>query len=139
MSYPNPYLRQYGYGNQYAPAYQQYQQPVHGFVYVSGLDGANAYQMPPNSEMPLFDSTTENRIFIKTTDSAGYPTIRAVRCVPEDLTPQASADHASASDIESLRAEIEELRSLIYAKHVSAPADGRPDADAVGDQADGRG
>ena len=44
MSYPNPYLRQYGYGNQYAPAYQQYQQPVHGFVYVTGPDGANAYQ-----------------------------------------------------------------------------------------------
>lgn len=44
------------YGNQYAPAYQQYQQPVHGFVYVSGLDGANAYQMPPNSEMPQFAS-----------------------------------------------------------------------------------
>ena len=50
------------YGNQYmspqqiGSAYQQYQQPVHGFVYVTGPDGANAYQMPPNSEMPQFAS-----------------------------------------------------------------------------------
>ena len=60
-------------------AFQQYQQPVHGFVYVTGPDGANAYQMPPNSEMPLFDSTVPNRMFIKTTDGAGYPTIMRVR------------------------------------------------------------
>lgn len=120
-------------------AFQQYQQPVHGFVYVTGPDGANAYQMPPNSEMPLFDSTVPNRMFIKTTDGAGYPTIMRVRCVPEESAPQQNNGYASASDIESLRAEIEELRSLIYAKHVSTATDGRSDADDVGDQADGRG
>ena len=133
------------YGNQYmspqqiGSSYQQYQQPVHGFVYVTGPDGANAYQMPPNSEMPLFDSTVSNRMFIKTTDGAGYPTITPVRCVPEESAPQQDNGYASASDIESLRAEIEELKGLVYAKHVSTAADGRPDADAVGDQADGRG
>lgn len=55
------------------------QQPVHGFVYVTGLDGAKAYQMPPNSEMPLFDSTGDI-MYIKTTDGAGFPTITICDC-----------------------------------------------------------
>ena len=82
MPYMNPYLPQQ---SQYAPYQpqgymtagtspmlaQQQQQPVHGFVYVTGVDGAKAYQMPPNSEMPLFDSTGErDRMYIKTTDGA---------------------------------------------------------------------
>ena len=87
--YPNPYLGNYG---AYQPMQQpmaqlqagQYasqgigqmaqQAPVHGFIYVTGLDGAKAYQMPPNSEIPLFDST-DDVIYLKTTDGAGFPTI----------------------------------------------------------------
>lgn len=148
MSYPNPYQRgpqygmQYGMPNQYGgysaqPSYQQ-QQPVHGFVYVTGLDGAKAYQMPPNSEMPLFDSTADDIMYIKTTDGAGYPTIKVIRCTDLQAVQHGGTDYATASDVAGLRAEVEELRGLVYAKHVSSPAtDGRTDADAVSDQADG--
>ena len=64
--------------------YQMVQQSIHGFVYVKGLEGAKAYQMPPNSEMPLFDSTNDGVMFIKTTDGAGFPTITVVDCKCRD-------------------------------------------------------
>lgn len=40
--------------------------------------------MPPNSEMPLFDSTNDGVMFIKTTDGAGFPTITVVDCKRRD-------------------------------------------------------
>lgn len=83
----NPYLPNAQYQPNYMTAggtYQMAQQPVHGFVYVTGLEGAKAYQMPPNSEMPLFDSTNDGVMFIKTTDGAGFPTITVVDCKRRD-------------------------------------------------------
>jgi len=120
MPYQNPYLPQQGYG--YHQQYQnnQFQQgpmqqsPIHGFVYVTGIDGAKAYQMPPNSEMPLFDSTSDNRMFIKTTDGAGFPTIRVVRCTPEEAQPQQAEEWATVDDLASMRKELEELKQSVY-------------------------
>lgn len=111
------------YGNQPYQQQQYQQQPVHGFVYVTGMDGAKAYQMPPNSEMPLFDSTSENRMFIKTTDGAGFPTIRAGKFIPED-TPQQQqhAEYATADDVAAIKSELKELRSIVDAKHISSPS-----------------
>lgn len=54
---------------------QPAQQPINGLVSVTGIEGARAYQMPPNSSMPLFDAN-EDVLYLKTTDAAGYPTIR---------------------------------------------------------------
>lgn len=89
MPYQNPFLPQsfapyqpQGYmtaGTSPMLAQQQQQQAIHGFVYVTGLEGAKAYQMPPNSEMPLFDSTGDV-MYIKTTDGAGFPTITICDC-----------------------------------------------------------
>ena len=62
---------------QYTPSTQPQQQPVHGFVYVTGIDGARAYPLPPNSDMPLFDSK-EDVLYVKTTDGAGFPTVKRV-------------------------------------------------------------
>lgn len=42
---------------------------------VTGIDGAKAYQMTPNSTVALFDNN-EDIMYIKTTDGAGFPTIR---------------------------------------------------------------
>ena len=42
---------------------------------VTGIDGAKAYQMPPNSTVALFDNN-EDLMYIKITDGAGFPTIR---------------------------------------------------------------
>lgn len=43
---------------------------------VTGIDGAKAYQMPPNSTVALFDNN-EDLMYIKITDGAGYYDIEA--------------------------------------------------------------
>lgn len=64
----------------------QYQQPfiqnaafqrsnVMELVRVNGIDGARAFQMPPNSTAALFDSGNDI-MYIKQTDGAGFPNIR---------------------------------------------------------------
>ena len=60
---------------------QQPQTPAQQLVKVSGLDGAKAYQMPPNSAAALFHES-EDLFYVKTTDGAGFPTIRAFRFEP---------------------------------------------------------
>lgn len=131
MPYQNPYLpmgNQYG---QYQPQgymtaggtygmMQQQQQPVHGFVYVTGIEGAKAYQMPPNSEMPLFDSTSENTMFIKTTDGAGFPTIKV--CDVFDKTQatqsQGTSEYVTHDELHSVYAnlseQLEQLKGDLY-------------------------
>jgi hypothetical protein len=145
MPYQNPYFPQTTFQpfqqQQQTPTVQyptsQYsaQQPVHGFVYVTGLDGAKAYQMPPNSEMPLFDSTCDGRMFIKTTDGAGFPTIKVANCTTEESQPKPDPDvtqddmaamHKEMDELrarcQELSAEVSELRSMIGGqggKHIS--------------------
>ena len=132
MPYQNPYLPQttsplgysatqtYGYG--YQPTYQStagYQQPVHGFVYVTGIEGARAYQMPPNSEMPLFDSTNDGVMFIKTTDAAGFPTIDIVDCTKRgEASKESNPIYVERDEFDrtyrDISNSIEQLRSAIY-------------------------
>lgn len=122
MPYQNPFMpyAQYpgvgqpqGYQQYQQPSYQQPQQPIHGFVYVTGVEGAKAYQMPPNSEMPLFDSTSDDRMFIKTTDGAGFPTIRSGRFIPDEMQPAVTHEYATLEDVNALHKELDELRESI--------------------------
>lgn len=106
----SPYAM-YGYGPQ-SQMQQPQQQPIHGFVYVTGMDGAKAYQMPPNSEMPLFDDSGDV-LYIKTTDGAGFPTITVVDCSKRDSQPVAQADMPTMADIKALHEELEQLRGVL--------------------------
>ena len=47
-------------------------------VKVNGINGANAYQMNPNQMTALFDEN-EDYFYLKTTDGAGFPSIRTFR------------------------------------------------------------
>lgn len=131
MPYMNPYLPQQP---QYAPYQpqgymtagtspmlaQQQQQPVHGFVYVTGVDGAKAYQMPPNSEMPLFDSTGErDRMYIKTTDGAGFPTLipcKVIRLTEPEVQPE--TEYVTRDELtrtyRDLSQQLEQMKGAIY-------------------------
>ena len=92
----------------------QFQQPVHGFVYVAGIDGARAYQMPPNSEMPLFDSTNDGVMYIKTTDAAGFPTIKPVRCTEiEEPASEAITREDLNRMYSDLASQVEQLKGAI--------------------------
>ena len=63
----------YGYGQQ--------------IIKVSGENGARAYQMMPNSSALLLDETAP-LIWLKETDSVGYPTLNAFKIEPYVPEPQ---------------------------------------------------
>lgn len=81
----NPYI-----GNQQMQPVQQPMQPAFtqqtqqgGLIRVTGVDGAKAYQMPPNSIAALFDNN-DDLFYIKSTDGAGFPTIKAYKFIPAE-------------------------------------------------------
>ena len=88
----------------------QSNQPVNGLVSVTGIEGAKAYQLPPNSSMPLFDQNSDV-LYLKTTDSAGYPTIKAFsfKAVEQaDQKPQ-PVDYVPRSEFDALAHDVKVL------------------------------
>lgn len=80
--------------------YGSFQSPINGLIKVSGLNGAKAYQMPPNSVMPLFDSDTDT-LFVKSTDAGGYPTIRAFEFTEVEL--EKKSEYITREEFEKLK------------------------------------
>ena len=81
-------------------------QSQQSLIRVTGIDGAKAYQMPPNSVVPLFDSDNDI-MYIKSTDGAGFPTIKAFTFAPYEYTQAPSRSEFVT------RAEFEELKGMI--------------------------
>lgn len=109
----NPYGQQSFTWSQ--PVWQNMQQnpsnqPVNGLVSVTGIEGAKAYQLPPNSSMPLFDQNNDI-LYLKTTDSAGYPTIRtfSFKAIEQaDQKPQ-PVDYVPRSEFDALAHDVKML------------------------------
>ena len=55
-------------------------------IKVNGRGGAEAYQMPPNSQVLLLDET-QPLLWLKQTDGAGYPSLTAYDIKPHEETP----------------------------------------------------
>lgn len=125
----NPYGQQQPY-SWYQPlptmtATQTAAQPVNGLVSVTGIEGAKAYQLPPNSSMPLFDQNNDI-LYLKTTDSAGYPTIKSFsfkaieqadqKPQPVDYVPRSEFD-ALAHDVKVLVGKVESISEPKGADH----------------------
>ena len=53
-------------------------------VRVNGRNGANAYQMAPNSSILLLDETAPI-VWLKTTDGASYPTVTGYSITPLEV------------------------------------------------------
>lgn len=95
-SYPNPF--------------QTYQQPIQQnipqtqqIIKVNGRNGANAYQMPPNSSVLLLDESSPI-IWLAQTDGAGYKTVTAYDIqLHQDLPP------VDTHDLEKRISKIEEM------------------------------
>ena len=88
-----------------------YQTPAR-VVRVSGRPGAEAYQMPPNSEVLLLDET-QPVVWLKTTDGAGYPRLNAYDItIHEDEKPV---------DYKSIEERIKKLEDAINAKSHVVP------------------
>ena len=87
-----------------------------GLIRVTGMEGARAYQMPPNSAVALFDGG-QDVFYVKTTDGAGFPTIRAY-----SFQPMEQAQAMGANDYVT-RAQPEQLKELIVHGKQPVPAD----------------
>ena len=91
--YPAPTYPNYGVMGQ--QNYLQRQEVVR----VNGRNGANAYQMAPNSSILLLDETAPV-IWLKTTDGASYPTVTGYTITPIETqtTNTASADYSALEE-----------------------------------------
>lgn len=72
-------------------------------IKVNGKGGADAYQMPPNSQVLLLDET-QPLLWLKQTDGAGYPTLTAY-----DITPHEEKPMPDMRSLEQRIAKIEEM------------------------------
>lgn len=94
----------------YSPyPYQNSQQ----IIKVTGEQGANAFQLLPNSSVLLLDSSAP-RVFLVTTDGAGYKSISAYKLEPYEAEPEV--------DLTLLVKRIEKLERSINGKSNSSNA-----------------
>lgn len=102
----NPYQGMNQYGGYNMPNYQQQmQQPQRQeIIHVNGAQGANAYQMAPNSNVLLLDDTAPI-IWLAQTDGAGYKTV-----TPYDISPH-QEQTVNVSDLEK---RIKKLEDMFY-------------------------
>ena len=104
MQYQNPYLnfpQNYG-QNSYAQNTQSYAQRYE-IVHVNGRNGADMFQMAPNSNNLLLDDTAPI-VWLVQTDGAGYKTL-----TPFDITPHKDTPPVDISSLESRITKLEEI------------------------------
>ena len=81
--------------------------PRQEVVRVNGRNGAEAYQMAPNSSILLLDETAPI-IWLKTTDGASYPTVTGYQITPVETQTERTVD-ARYSQLEERIAKLEEI------------------------------
>ena len=107
--FQNPYASLMGQNQFYNPqmmntAPVQQQEQAQNLIRVNGIDGAKAYQMLANSTVALFDSN-EDIMYVKSTDGAGFPSIRTF-----EFTEKVNVEGKSP-DVEYIsREEFEEFK-----------------------------
>lgn len=107
--YNNPY-QQMNYGNvsyNQQPLRNSYTGARFEIIQVSGRNGADAFQMPPNSSILLLDETAPI-VWLKKTDGAGYATLE-----PFDVVPHKSAQQIQQNDMKLLEERITKLEEII--------------------------
>lgn len=72
-------------------------------VRVNGRNGAEAYQLAPNSSILLLDESAPI-VWVKMTDGAGYPTL-----TPYDISPHQSTEQLNFSSLEERISKLEEF------------------------------
>lgn len=108
--YGNPYMnpQMFQQAMQQASQYAPYQQPPSmSIVKVTGIEGAKAYQMGPNSSAALFDDSNDV-FYLKTTDGGGFPTVRVFSFAPMDA-PAPNADYVTRAEFDALAALVSSI------------------------------
>lgn len=96
-------MQQFQQRAQMQPGMQQGMQ----LIRVTGMDGAKAYQMPPNSVVPLFDADNDI-MYIKSTDGAGFPTIRAFAFQPVEDKPEPVQQYVTRDEFDAAMKHLRE-------------------------------
>ena len=101
-------------GGYNGPQTQPQRPPEDLIIRVTGMDGAKAYALSPNSRAALFDDT-DDVVIIKTTDGAGFPSYRRARLDwIEEAPPQAAGDYITREELRGeLQAQFDEIKELI--------------------------
>ena len=83
------------------------QEQTQNLIRVNGIEGAKTYQMSANSTVALFDSN-EDIMYIKTTDGAGFPSIRTFNFVEitQNEKSSGSQDYISRQEFEEFKKEL---------------------------------
>ncbi len=99
------------YGTYYPGYNQMYQNNMQrqDLTKVTGLEGARAYQMAPNSNAALFDSNNDV-FYVKSTDGAGFPTIRAFSFKEINLQENHS-NYVTRDEFNQLKTMIERIEN----------------------------
>ena len=92
--YQNPY--QMTQSNMYMP--KQLSPQNNGIIWVQGIEGAKAYQIPQNSNIILMDSE-KNRMYIKTSDNIGMCNLRIFDFTEVTETSQGHNSVATQPDL----------------------------------------
>lgn len=100
-------------------------QQSQNLIRVTGMDGAKAYQMPANSSVALFDEG-EDIFYVKTTDGAGFPTVRAFAFTPIEINQPAKpqGDYVTREEFEELKGMIFDGKQSVRKNSRTSPADG---------------
>ena len=105
--FQNPYASLMPQQNQYYNQQFLPQIQTQNLIRVNGIEGAKAYQMSANSIVSLFDAN-EDIMYIKSTDGAGFPSIRSFRFeeLKEDTKTEPSVDYISREEFEEFKKEL---------------------------------
>ena len=96
-------MQQFQQRAQMQPGMQQGMQ----LIRVTGMDGAKAYQMPPNSVVPLFDADNDI-MYVKSTDGAVFPTIRAFSFQPVEDKPEPVQQYVTRDEFDAAMKHLRE-------------------------------
>lgn len=104
--YGNPYPLRYQQPTAPAQTYYQPMAPIPqqqtspGLIQVTGMEGAKAYPLAPNTEVALFDGNRDV-FYLKRTDAGGYPTIAAFEFKPlQEAAPIQQPEYVTRQEFE---------------------------------------
>ena len=103
QSYPQPTYQQ-----TFVPQQPQQPQPFDLIIAVSGRNGAEAFQMPPNSRAVLFDDS-KDVMYRVSTDGAGYKTVQEFDFAPRATEAPQEAQYVTRDDFDALMAKVDAL------------------------------
>lgn len=109
--------------NNYIPQQNNQQMPNTNMQWVQGIEGAKAFQQPPNTITPLWDSDAQT-IYLKSTDASGRPSIEPLdysyrnqsnqqsnRSEVVDVQAHDMSNYATKEDMTSIKDQLSALRN----------------------------